>query len=289
MIIFFGQGRLGNQIFQYAFIKNFLKEEEKLLVINFKEFLKLFNTKDDIVNIENRYLQHLLRLIGDPILRILSHTRIISSYRAKRSELNEILVENGEYKYRKGLFPIKYVFPGHFQSEKYFNKENIEDIYIKEEYLEKAQEFLSKIPKESEKIFVHLRRGDYKTHHCLGKEDITLPLGYYKRQIERLNKQYTNPTFIFLSDDTDYVKDNLKDIRNKIISDQNMYVDFCILTLCDGGIMSNSTFAWWGGFLMKKGPLIAPKYWFGFKSKVEFPRGISPSFAEIVNFTDKQK
>jgi hypothetical protein len=68
-----------------------------------------------------------------------------------------------------------------------------------------------------------------------------------------------------------------------------MYVDFCILTLCDGGIMSNSTFAWWGGFLMKKGPLIAPKYWFGFKSKVEFPRGISPSFAEIVNFTDKQK
>ena len=141
------------------------------------------------------------------------------------------------------------------------------------------------IPDEKQKIFIHMRRGDYRVHKCFGKQDITLPLSYYKTQIDWFNKNLDNSFFVFLSDDIEYVKDNFGGIKNKIISIENMNVDFCIMTLCDGGIMSNSTYSWWGAYFMKnRRNLVAPRYWFGFKSKLEYPIGISPSFAKIVDY-----
>ena len=37
-------------------------------------------------------------------------------------------------------------------------------------------------------------------------------------------------------------------IKNKYISENNQYIDFTLMTLCDYGIMSNSTFSYWGVF-----------------------------------------
>ena len=43
------------------------------------------------------------------------------------------------------------------------------------------------------------------------------------------------------------------------------YFDMCFMTLCDGGVMSNSTFSWWGAWLISNPDkqVIAPKMWFG--------------------------
>ncbi len=287
MVIFFGQGRFGNQVFQYAFVKNFLKKNEKLLVINFKEFLNLFETKDNIVNIDNKYLQYIFRFIGIPFLKFLSYIRLISFCRAEKENVNGVLAENGEYEYRRGLLHITYIFPGYFQSEKYFKRNSMESVRIKREYLDKAKEFLSKIPHNTQKIFIHVRRRDYKMHKCFGKVDITLPIYYYKSQIEWFNRNLKNPWFVFLSDDLDYVRENFKWVKNKTISTEDMNVDFSIMASSDGAIMSNGTYAWWGAYFMKdKTNIVAPKYWFGFKSKMEFPLGITPSFARIVNSTE---
>lgn len=287
MIIFFGQGRFGNELFQYAFIKNFLKKDEKLIVINFKELVKLLDTGDNIVNIENKSIQHILRFIGIPFLKAISYTRLISSCKAKKDRIDGISAENGEYEYRKGLLPVTYIFPGFFQSEKYFKRENLKDVKIKKEYLDSARHFLEQLPKDTKKIFVQLRRKDYETHKCFGKVDVTLPMFYYKSQIEWFNKNIENPWFIFLSDDLDYVRENFKWLKNKTISTEDMNVDFSIMSLSDGAIMSNGTYAWWGAYFMKdKTNVVAPKYWLGFKSKREFPIGITPSFARIVDSTE---
>lgn len=287
MVIFFGQGRLGNQIFQYAFVKNFLKKNEKLVVINFKEFLNLFDTEDNIVNINNKYFQYMLRFIGIPLLKLLSYIRLVSFCRAEKENVNGVLAENGGYEYKKGLLSVTYIFPGYFQSEKYFKKDIMQSVRIKEEYLNRADEFLSKVPKDAQKIFIHIRRRDYKTHRCFGEIDITLPVYYYNSQIGWFNKNLRNPWFIFLSDDLDYVRENFKWVKNKTISTEDMNVDFSIMALSDGAIMSNGTYAWWGAYFMKdKANVVAPKYWFGFKSKIEFPIGITPSFARIVDSTE---
>ena len=43
------------------------------------------------------------------------------------------------------------------------------------------------------------------------------------------------------------------------------YVDLCLMSQCDGAIISPSTLSWWGTWLQKdrKNPVIAPDPWFG--------------------------
>jgi hypothetical protein len=43
-------------------------------------------------------------------------------------------------------------------------------------------------------------------------------------------------------------------------------VDLCLMSLCSGAIISNSTFSWWGAWLQNnRGKVVAPdpKKWFG--------------------------
>ena len=48
MIICFRNGRLGNQIFQYAFLKNIAKKKERIVLVGFSELKLNFETKNTI-------------------------------------------------------------------------------------------------------------------------------------------------------------------------------------------------------------------------------------------------
>ena len=57
-----------------------------------------------------------------------------------------------------------------------------------------------------------------------------------------------------------------------------------LMSLCKYGVCSNSTFAWWGAYLMKKKQYIVfPKYWLGWKTKVESHPGIQPPWSNIID------
>ena len=55
------------------------------------------------------------------------------------------------------------------------------------------------------------------------------------------------------------------------------YIDLCLMTLCGGGIIANSSLSWWGAWLQKGGDklgknsiqrhwrVVAPEPWFGIK------------------------
>ena len=43
MLIFFADGRLGNQIFQYAFLKTIAKKNETLIICNFDSIIDVFD------------------------------------------------------------------------------------------------------------------------------------------------------------------------------------------------------------------------------------------------------
>ena len=40
------------------------------------------------------------------------------------------------------------------------------------------------------------------------------------------------------------------------------YIDLCLMTLCGGGIIANSSLSWWGAWLSKSRKIIAPSGWF---------------------------
>jgi hypothetical protein len=180
------------------------------------------------------------------------------------------------YSYKKGLLPLTFVESHFFQSEKFFDFSKF-DLNLKVKLVKEAQKIIKEIPSEHDLVFVHLRRGDYLFEQYLNKRGIDLPPQYYFTAIKKLEKEVENPFYIFLSDDPCFVEVCFKDIKNKYVSRNSMGVDFALMTMCEYGIVSNSSFSWWGAYLMNnKKKVIFPKYWFGWKHKVDSHIGIQP-------------
>jgi hypothetical protein len=166
----------------------------------------------------------------------------------------------------------------YFTTEKYFK--NIEDLIrndfeFKDEILNPCKEIFDDLKNP---IFLHVRRSDYigsQVHHPL------CSLQYYENALKHFDE--SSPVLVF-SDDIEWCKDQelfssdrfmLSEYQEKYPqkSDTNdgkqnaliPYFDLCMMTLCTGGIIANSTLSWWGAWLIKNPnqPIIAPDPWFG--------------------------
>ena len=75
-----------------------------------------------------------------------------------------------------------------------------------------------------------------------------------------------------MSDEPDIIRKEFNYLENKIISiDNDSGTDLAIMTKCRSGILSPSSYGWWGSYLMKdRDIIIAPKYWMGHKSGIEY-------------------
>jgi len=283
MIIFIADGRLGNQLFQYAFLNTIANENEKIITVNMKQFVDKFEIKNqNFVHKElGKYALFFVRKILKPyILKALVELKLISYIKQDMSETSAL----PSFTRTKGILPITLIETNFFQSELFFDKNKI-DFTIKERYIKEAREFLAQVPKECTKVFVHVRRGDYIFEFYLGRQGIELPKKYFDRAISEITKDVENPFFVFLSDDSSYVECCFKDIKNKIISKNNMATDLAIMSLCEYGIVSNSSFSWWGAYLMKnRKKVIFPKYWYGWKQKIESHIAIQPLWAEVIEY-----
>ena len=70
-----------------------------------------------------------------------------------------------------------------------------------------------------------------------------------------------------------------KEVTNKMISFQSAEKDLALMSLCSGGVLSNSTFAWWGAFFgQNKLGYVAPRYWSGWASEIWNPSRIQSFF-----------
>jgi hypothetical protein len=206
MIIFFSEGRLGNQIFQYAFLKTIRQRNEKIAVFVFHEIKQVFE-KIDVINLrcKNKIIEYVLK----PVLCFFCRLKLISSILVNTELVNitgHIYIREAPgFILKKGLFPVKYVKRGFFQSEHFFNKKVVETLMIKHVFIEQAKLFLKMIPENNKKIFVHIRRGDYKNYYIYDKMTL-LPISYFHRQIKHFIEKDKNSYFIFISDESDFIE-----------------------------------------------------------------------------------
>jgi hypothetical protein len=275
VIIYFSSGgRLGNQIFQLAFLLSVARRGETCLLSRMNGALALFQHDLSVMDIPEGIIYKIFDKVLIPfLLRPLAWLRILGSFKE----------EQGRIRQRRGLLPRVRIIFGYFQSESFIAPEVFARMQLKPAVLEKAREFMNGLATGTQPVFVHVRRTDYLTYLVFDKMDPTLPLSYYNKTIRWFMHNMTAPMFIFVGDDLDYVQKNFQWVREKVISHNDPVTDLAVMTCCRGAILSNSTLAWWGAKLIEKPvKVFAPKFWLGWKSSRWYPEGIQPAFADCI-------
>jgi hypothetical protein len=283
------QGRLGNQMFQYAFIMTASKKLNTSFYIDqYIEISSLDKYFNNIAGGSNKALTRLFKINGFKNIFSFYFRRFYYKYLAQINRLSVC-----EYNYNGSATDIKQddrkLYLGFFQSELFFDsiKQTIKSEFsLKSIFINEFKLKYYGLYKNNRIVTIHIRRTDYQSlqHLNLGASDLSLPLGYYKKALAKFNGQ--NVHFVFISDDPDFVNQNFKAVKNKTISTDTEIIDFQHLLNADACIISNSTFSWWGAWLNDKpGKVIyAPQYFLGWRIKQETPRGIYPDSWTIIDF-----
>lgn len=110
------------------------------------------------------------------------------------------------------------------------------------------------VPFPKEITFIHVRRGDYITYSDLfgGVDE-----DYYKKAMAYFPETH----FIVLSDDIPWCKEQSFFAGCEIIDEPDELKALTIMGSCEGAIIANSTFSWWGAMLNAK-KVIYPSKWF---------------------------
>lgn len=234
-------GRLGNQLFQYAALIGISKNNGYELII--PPSLE-----------ENEWKDHFIfKAFGEEIINFFNH---------KIGFINAPTIIEDEYMYdrpKKHMFnqnlfhscPDNVNIQGWFQSYKYF--ENVKN------EIRQAFKFKKIIEKPFDKyVAIHVRRGDHLTgymHHPV------LPMDYYDAAM----KLFDGYNFVIISDDPEWCKqqDVFKDCY--FSKEKDHIDDMNLMSQADHNIIANSTFSWWGAWLNnhKNKRVIVPQTWYG--------------------------
>jgi len=258
------EGRLGNQMFQYAFIRGVAENRGFDWVIPGTNARRLDNYGlFDAFNLTNCDLK---KNTGEPSYRTVEY---------RDMHFNEDIFERCDDNTN---------FSGNFQTERYF--ENItdsirEDFTFTDNYLDPCKEFIKSLGGGDNCIFLHVRRGNpnltgrrgekwsyqmVQEYHPLCKEE------YYTNALKEFPEDVN---VIVVSDLIDWCKKqpylqgdrfHFSDSSYEVFGDGASvpYVDLCLMSLCSGAIIANSSLSWWGAWLQNdRGKVVAPDPWFG--------------------------
>jgi hypothetical protein len=257
------EGRLGNQLFQYAFAlaqRERYHEDFYLESYRYRFFRDLF--------VLPRYFTIRRRLPGSNAFKKLVY---LLTSRFKPPQLVQDQWFPADDFLRRSGPGVSY--RGFFQAEEYFLpvKDLVrEEFRIREKYRIDIRDFTGN---DRETIVVHVRRTDYLNW---GNDDLgynlSLPESYYQRCLDLLDTSGKN--ILFLSDDIAYVKERFGRPGAFFSENNSEITDFQLLMQADYLILSNSSFSWWGAYLNDRAKrVLAPKYWLGFKVGKEWPNG----------------
>ena len=261
-------GRLGNQMFQYASLRGIAANNN----------LEFCIPPLDTPTYANYGLFDCFKLPN------VKHTGLIGQAPTGFAPTAGSLDEPG-FEFDEELFnncPDNVNIDGYRQTEKYFKhiEDSIrEDYQFKDEIYAPCKEYMKQF--NGEIALLHIRRGDN-----IGRPD-WYPIPVVEHYEYLLDKYFENKPILICSDDLDWVKEQelFKDDRfhlsetriyypeqvlngaGKMETSLVPYYDLCMMTLCNGGIIANSSLSWWGAWLQKNrtNPVIAQDPWFGEK------------------------
>lgn len=220
--------RLGNQLFEVATAYHLAKTHKKRLVL--------------LPNGNSGYEDYGI---------------ILNCSERSKMPSNAILIEEPHTQPLMDLSIVKnidkdVVLKGYFQSDKYFTREDVEELFpiptdIKEKY-----SYLE------DYVCISVRRGDYL---LLGQMFNVIKAEWYE---EMYHKYFEGKKVLICGDDIEWCKNNFHLQNQEFLENDGTTPEerLFIMAMCKNHIISASTFSWWAAYL-SNGKVIAPYPWFG--------------------------
>jgi hypothetical protein len=269
-------GRLGNQLFQYAFARKLqlMRNLSDNLCFSFKEILcrqKEGEGFEDSLRFFNvlpyqTCNKNLVMRFGSlhQILLYILHRLYPKCIDKCKLERNGIL-----FSQNVDVYKFKNVFLyGKYENPKYF--EDIIDI-LKDEFTPKeaprsCNKELYDAIETSNSICVSIRRGDYLSTNNKNNFYVCNE-AYFEKAIAYMKTHVENPVFVFFSDDIEWVKKSIKIEGAKVYyesGDDPVWEKLRLMYSCKNFIISNSTFSWWAQYLSRNSDkiVVSPNRWF---------------------------
>lgn len=296
-------GRLGNQLFSYAFAKKIQLNVGGEILCNFYEVFRASKIyEDDSFNdainafttdykiIENLKFRKMVLKYGSPIQIILCYLFLFArkfwSFEDTNITINDwfsnFLSKHGLFitptivgRYETCASKQIFVF-GKFENADYYIpiQNELQALFKPRGNLRSSALNTLELIKNTSSVCVTIRRGDYlattfKNDFYQCDED------YFIKAVDVIKKRLANPTFFLFSDDLDYARS----FATQFLSAEHYFVEeegnslsekVALMKECKHFIISNSTFSWWAQFLGKSSDkiVIGPKHWFPPHGKV---------------------
>lgn len=254
-------GRLGNQLWQYAFLKAYqLKRKDDVNVF--------------LPKLSEKYWHGQPCLLENFNISIPQNEQIL---------IHNLFVEKDPQDYNENIYSINddVDFLGFFQNMKYFinyEEEVRKDLTLKNLYDIESKKILDSIRKNGKEIVsLHVRRGDLVSQ--VNDQNYFTENGIFFKYMEKAISFFDDDKYYFLifsggSRDGDDVNDviwckqNLYFLKGKQFNfchSNDALAIFSLMQNCDHNIMSHaSSFSWWACYLNqnKHKKVIAPKFYF---------------------------
>jgi Glycosyl transferase family 11 len=247
------RGRLGNQMFQYAFGLAASSMLGTWFFYDSAYLSRYFTVETRPMRLGKRAGVHLASM-SSPFLR----REIVTDHREEPADVLGSLTDRTFY-------------GGFFQSEDFFRPvaEGVRRSFrIRRSHRQRFHDTYGDLV-ERGYICAHVRLTDYFSY----RDDVTLPPGYYRRALEMLDAALP---VVVVSDDVPAVAAELGGDPRVRMEANDEIIDFMLLSHASQVIVSNSSFAWWSGWLNKGARVVAPRWWLGVKERRELPVRMIP-------------
>lgn len=255
------QGGLGNQCFIYAAARAVALRTGAELVLDGSYFLddRIYRRTYalDVFKTSNFKLQ-----TSNSRLQVFLHHLRYVLLRDRVSRVGNYVCDKRPFKFRPLPDSLHgtLTLDGYFQSEKYFydqRKQMLKDFTLKDDSWLVSDRHAQEIAKAEHSIFLHVR--SYKEVPGKDGGECALRMAqFYLGALERLRAEIGRGTVYVFSDDIEWTKveflprwqERFPRFEFKAVGGESSQLrDFTLMRMCKHGIVADSSFSWWAGWL----------------------------------------
>jgi len=259
-------GRMGNQLFQFAFAYLIAKKHKAFFLLEIQKnkfYLDCFQLTFPFNFFSNKKF---LRIYSWLVRKITMKNQL--DFLDLKTKL--VLPEDINQTFFNGYFQDATLMES--------DKKSLQKLFsIKKSFRKIFQQKYGWVFNNKKTLVISMRLGqDYKdfTLPDLNNAKVFLPNQWYTTILSKIEKEYDS--VLIISDEIEEAKLILGEKANYIFINEIPEIQFQMMMNADGCIIGNSSYSWWGGFLNDKNDkkIYAPNNWAGYNVNREYPIGI---------------